>query len=54
MYVLHAVPREFKSSLHNERGLAGPAALLVQHIMSLRGADDDLCAIDVARTSIPT
>ena len=42
--VLHAVVREFKSSLRNGRGLASPADLLIQHIMCLRGADDGLCA----------
>ena len=42
--VLHAVLREFKSSLHSGLGCASPAAL-IQHIMCLRGADDGLCAV---------
>ena len=40
--VLHAVPREFKSSLRSGRGLPSPAALLIQHNVCPRGADDDL------------
>ena len=49
---LHAVPREFKSSLHNGRGLASPAAFssntscvrVAQMIVNVQ--------LDVARTSI--
>ena len=40
--VLHTASWDSKSSLHNGCGLASPAALLIQHIMCLRGADDDL------------
>ena len=40
--VLHSAPWDSKSSLHNGRGLASPAAVLFQLIMCLRGADDDL------------
>ena len=41
--VLRAASLESKSSLH-KRELTNPSALLIQHAMCPRGADDVLCA----------